>query len=190
MINGVNSNPYSSQVGYTNDKKANVQNIDQAGAEETGVVLDIGNSDVKSAVYAKPSGKLNAEEINRLWDEANRATESLRNLVEKLIARQGKKIEDILSGKELLAIDDEARAEAEKMISEDGEWGVKAVSTRIVDFAKAISGGDKSRLGELRDAIKKGFDQAKEALGGTLPEISRKTYDEVMKQLDAWENEE
>lgn len=189
MINGVNSNPYSSQVGYTNDKKTNMQNIDQPGAEETGVILDIGNSDVKSAVYAKPSGKLNAEEINRLWNEANKATESLRSLVERLIGRQGKKLEDILSGKEVLVVDAEAKAEAERMISEDGEWGVKAVSARIVDFAKAISGGDKSRLGELRDAIKKGFDQAKEALGGTLPDISQKTYDEVMRQLDAWENE-
>ena len=189
MINGVNSNPYSSQVGYTNDKKTNMQNIDQPGAEETGVILDIGNSDVKSAVYAKSSGKLNAEEINRLWNEANKATESLRSLVEKLIGRQGKKLEDILSGKEVLVVDAEAKAEAERMISEDGEWGVKAVSTRIVDFAKAISGGDKSRLGELRDAIKEGFRQAKEALGGTLPDISQKTYDEVMRQLDAWENE-
>jgi hypothetical protein len=190
MINGVNSNPYSSRIGYTNDKNTRTEYTDRSGAEETGVVLDIGSGGTKSAVYGRPSGKINAEEINRLWEQTERATESLRNLVERLIGRQGKKAEDILSGKEILLVDDEARAEAEKMISEDGEWGVKAVSSRIVDFAKAISGGDKSRLGELRNAIEEGFKQAEKAFGGTLPDISRKTYDEVMKQLDEWEKEE
>lgn len=187
MINGVNSNPYSSQLGYTNDKKNNGRNITQSSTEDTGVILDIGSDDSKSAVYHKPSGKLNAEEINRLWAETNRAAESLRTLVEELIHTQGKKTEDLISGKDVLIVNADTKAKAEKMISEDGDWGVKAVSARIVDFAKALSGGDKSKLDELRSAIEKGFGQAKEILGGTLPDISRKTYDEVMKQLDAWE---
>ncbi len=190
MINGVNTNSYSAQVSYKYEKTVKTESTSQTGGAEAGVVLDIGGSDAQSAVYGKPSGKINAEEINRLWEQTERATESLRNLVERLIARQGKKLEDVLSGREVLVVDSEARAEAEKMISEDGEWGVKAVSSRIVDFAKAISGGDKSKLDELRGAIEEGFKQAEKAFGGELPEISRKTYDEVMKQLGDWEKEE
>ena len=58
-----------------------------------------------------------------------------------------------------------------------------------MDFAKALSGGDKSKLPELRAAIEKGFREAERILGG-LPQISRDTYDEVMRLLDEWANEE
>ena len=35
----------------------------------------------------------------------------------------------------------------------------------------------------------KGFKEAEKAWGGKLPEISQKTYDEVLKRFDEWENE-
>ena len=190
MINGVNSNTYSSQVVYSNEKKAETQNTNQGRTDESGVILDIGNQDIKSAVYTKPSGKMNAEEVNRLWEHTRKATESLRYLVEKLIEKQGKKVGDVLSGKDVLVVDAETRAEAEKMISEDGDWGIDAVSSRLVDFAKAISGGDQSKLDELKSAIEEGFKQAKEALGGSLPDICQKTYEETMNKLDEWGNTE
>lgn len=159
-------------------------------AEETGVILEKGEGAKTSATYEKPVAKKpDIREVDRLWRETHKATESLRDIVERLISRQGKKIKDVLDSNAALAVDDEARAEMEKAISEDGEWGVKAVSSRIVDFAKALSGGDKSKLAELRAAIGKGFKAAEEALGGTLPSICRETYDEIMKQLDAWEKE-
>lgn len=63
------------------------------------------------------------------------------------------------------------------------------VSDRIVEFAKAISGGDKSKIDTLRDAIEKGFAEAARVLGGELPEVSQKTYDLVMQKLDTWAQE-
>ena len=36
----------------------------------------------------------------------------------------------------------------------------------------------------MREAFQKGFDQAKEAWGGELPEISQRTYDAVMAKFD------
>ena len=72
------------------------------------------------------------------------------------------------------------------MISEDGPFGVKAVSDRIVDFAIAVSGNDTSKLGELKAAIDKGFEKARDAFGGTLPDICNRTYDEAMRKLDEW----
>lgn len=75
------------------------------------------------------------------------------------------------------------------MIAEDGPLGVETTSGKIVDFAKALSGGDKGKLEELKGAIEKGFNEAKRILGGTLPEISQKTYDSIMDKLSAWENE-
>jgi len=111
----------------------------------------------------------------------------LRKLVEKLISKQGKKLEDLLEGKDVLLVDEETRSAAAQAVSEDGEFGVKAVSERIVAFAKAVSGNDKSRICKLKNAIIQGFKEAEKALGGKLPDISQRTYDEVMRQLDEWE---
>ena len=44
-------------------------------------------------------------------------------------------------------------AKAAQAISEDGEWGVNAVATRIMDMAVALSGGNTEKLSILRDAV-------------------------------------
>ena len=75
-------------------------------------------------------------------------------------------------------------------IAEDGEFGVNAVSDRIVAFAIAISGGDKSKLNTLKAAIDEGFQAVKDIMGGALPDISSKTYDEIMRKLDEWADDE
>ena len=38
----------------------------------------------------------------------------------------------------------------------------------------------------MREAFKKGFEQAKKTWGGELPEISQKTYEATMKKFDEW----
>lgn len=88
-------------------------------------------------------------------------------------------------------IDDATRAEAEAMIGEDGPLGAKQVSQNILDFAKAISGGDPSKIQVLKDAFLKGFNEVAKMFGGKdkMPEVSRKTYDLVMQGFDAWANE-
>ncbi|HOE56180.1 MAG TPA: hypothetical protein PLL98_04990 [Bacillota bacterium] len=166
-------------------KKAEVNEKDNEA-----VVLELRKPSEKSAGYSKPvKKKLDTNEINRLWEQSQRSYEALRKLVENLISKQGKKLGDLLEGKDVLLIDEETRAEAANAISEDGEWGVKAVSERIIAFAKSVSENDKTKIGELKDAIKKGFKEAEKAFGGKLPDISQKTYDAVMKQLDEWEKE-
>ncbi|HAF59802.1 MAG TPA: hypothetical protein DCK81_01465, partial [Clostridiales bacterium UBA9856] len=85
---------------------------------------------------------------------------------------------------EKVSIDDIEQAKL--AISEDGEFGVKAVSDKLVNFAISISGGDKSKYEELRAAIEEGFAAAKEALGGYLPDICIETYHETMRKLEAW----
>jgi hypothetical protein len=80
-------------------------------------------------------------------------------------------------------------AQAKEDVSEDGYWGVKQTSERILDFAKALSGGDSSKIDTLTDAIKKGFKQAEKLWGGELPEISGQTYDAVMQGIEEWKKE-
>lgn len=107
------------------------------------------------------------------------------DLLSRLLQRQGMTYEEALGGK-AVAIDPETRAEAQALIAENGYWGVEKTSERIFQFALAGAGGDPARLEEIRAAVSKGFDMAREALGGMLPEISLKTVDAVMARLDDW----
>ena len=106
-------------------------------------------------------------------------------MVEELLKSQGKVLKDLLPG-DTVKVDGATRLEASKLIADDGPLGIEAMSDKIVDFAKAISGGDKGKLETLKKAIDKGFREAERILGG-LPDISMKTYDRSMEKLDLWE---
>lgn len=150
---------------------------------------------VADVTYKKPEYKPDENTIARIKAETEQIHSSLREMVKQLLERQGLTFKDLetaeANGEELkIEIDDETRTKAQEMIDEGGALSIESVSDRLVDFAKAISGGDKSKIGLLRDAIKEGFRQAEEAFGGTLPEISHKTLARTMEKFDAWENEE
>lgn len=74
--------------------------------------------------------------------------------------------------------------DAQKLVADNGYWGVDQTSSRIVDFAISQIGNDTSKLDKIKEVIMKGFNSAKEAFGGQLPEISQKTIDAVMSKLD------
>ncbi|MCH4888685.1 hypothetical protein EZV73_13915 [Acidaminobacter sp. JC074] len=130
-------------------------------------------------------------DISLLREEAEKAHAHLRQIVEDLLRRQGIEVEKLADLKpEDIQVDQQARDEAKQMIDEGGPLSPEAVSDRIVDFAKAISNGDKSKLELLREAIDEGFEQAKNFMGGELPEITDKTYELIQEKLDAWEEEQ
>lgn len=145
----------------------------------------------KAAVYekSKPQEKGHVYDkvtIDQLKRDSEKAYATLRQIVQDLLRRQGKTL-DILQPDDVVKVDETARIEARELIGSNGPLGVEAVSDRIVNFAKAISGGDKSKLDTLRNAIDQGFKEAEKILG-KLPEISQKTYDRIMEKLDAWED--
>ncbi len=109
----------------------------------------------------------------------------LRELVTNMLKEQGVDFQ-VATGTGEVDISEISQDEAKELISEDGYFGVEQTSTRIVDFATAIAGGDPSRIDAIREGIEKGFNDAKEAFGGTLPDISYETYDAVMEKLDAF----
>lgn len=133
--------------------------------------------------YDKP--KIDQGTIQKLKAESERTYQHLRQMVEKLLKQQGLTLKDA----DKLEIDEETRLEAQGMIAEGGPLSPEAVSDRIVDFAKAISGGDKEKIGMLRDAIEEGFRAVEKIFGGELPEISKRTYQLVMEKLDKWAEE-
>jgi predicted KAP-like P-loop ATPase len=133
--------------------------------------------------------KLSPREKMRIQEQAENTRRKLTDLIEKLLYRQIEKAEKnrlIEVNARGASYKEFSVADAQAAISEDGAFGVKAVSERIVSFAIAISGGDSSKLAELKKAIDKGFEQAEKSFGGTLPDICSETYDEIMRKLDEW----
>lgn len=82
-----------------------------------------------------------------------------------------------------------AKLQAQEDISENGYWGVKQTSDRILDFAKALSGGDASKADLLLDAFKKGYQKATGSWGKNLPDICQETYKAVEEKFAAWKKE-
>ncbi len=81
-------------------------------------------------------------------------------------------------------ITDLSQDEAKALISEDGFFGVKNTAQRIFDFAVKMAGDDPERLQSARDAVLKGFKEAENIFGGTLPDISYDTIDKVLELMD------
>lgn len=134
----------------------------------------------------------NTELVNKMKADAEAHTKQLQNIVQQLMTKQGQTFgiangndnmwKFLASGK--FEVDEATKLQAQEDVSEDGYWGVKQTSGRILDFATALTGGDPSKIEDMREAFKKGYKQAEETWGGELPEISKKTYDAVMAGFD------
>jgi len=150
----------------------------------------------EAAVYERSKPEKYTPDMNKIKEmiaETDRATELLRQLVEKLLLKQGsvaQSVFDLFGAGEAyyrnLEVDDATILKAQQEISEDGYFGVKQTSQRILDFAKALSGGDPSKIDLLEEAFIKGFQMAEEIWGGKLPDISYQTYDAVMQGFAEW----
>ncbi|MBM5572044.1 MULTISPECIES: hypothetical protein [Deefgea] len=141
----------------------------------------------EALTYSKP--RVMPAELTTMLEDSERQVEAMMNLIRPLLEQQGLTMSKVISGEQKLTVDQDTIDAAKAAISEDGEMGVRKVSERILSFAKFAIGDDPAQMKKIRDAVELGFTQAKEALGGTLPEISQQTYDTIMAEFDRWEQE-
>lgn len=156
-------------------------------AADTGVVYEPSNETMTSSTKKTYTPDTNL--INKLKADAEARTAQLRSLVEKMMTGQANtygKANDIWSflREGNFTVDPATKLQAQADIAEDGYWGVEQTSSRILDFATALTGGDPDKIEEMRAAFKKGYEQAEKTWGGKLPDISQRTYDAVMKGFD------
>lgn len=185
-------------IAKTSSKKVSEETTSKKSSET--------DTDSESAVStsSKSEYEISEKSISAMVNESNRKTEEARALFSKVFGNQANSgvlsgvsdETDLLSSLQKFAktgqVDFYASAEdiaqAKEDTSEDGYYGVKKTSERILSFAKALSGGDESKIEELKEAVVKAFDEVKEMFGGELPQISKDTYDAVMKGFDEWQN--
>ncbi|MBQ9648423.1 MAG: hypothetical protein IJV43_08700, partial [Oscillospiraceae bacterium] len=79
-----------------------------------------------------------------------------------------------------------ARRSAAKADIDSGMWSPKRIADRMLSYARRATGNDPSQIEELKAAMKRGIADVEEAWGGEVPDVTRKTYDAVVKALDDW----
>ncbi|HEY6774227.1 MAG TPA: hypothetical protein VI140_09645 [Oxalicibacterium sp.] len=140
--------------------------------------------------YANPrSGTAQAPDLASMLEESSRKAQAIIDLIVPLVKQQGLSMAKVVSGEQQLTVDAATIAKAKAAIAEDGEFGVKQVAERILSFARMAVGGDPSRLDAIRAAVEKGFKEAADMLGGTLPEISQKTHEVIVAEFDRWQSD-
>ena len=192
-VNGVTSTQAAAAYSYsTVDAKVSEETkaaeTSETKKEDSGVVYEPSTKSSTSASTKKtytPDTNL----INKLKADAEARTAQMRSLVEKMMSGQANtygKANDIWqflrSGN--YTVDAATKLQAQADIAEDGYWGVNQTSDRIIDFANALTGGDPDKIEEMREAFQKGYKQAEKTWGDSLPDISKRTYDAVMKKFD------
>lgn len=187
-VNGISDATYTQTTQTTVADKAKTTTTTTTAQEEVSAVYE-GSTKATKATYTQDTAT-----IDKLKADAEARTAQLRSLVEKMLTKQGQTIGTADDMWKFLAkgdftVDAATKAQAQEDISEDGYWGVEQTSDRIIDFAKALTGGDPDLIDQMQEAFEKGFSEATKSWGKELPEISQKTYDAVMEKFEAWRNE-
>lgn len=150
------------------------ENEDTAAIYKQGGRSEIKDEDLK---------KIDATVANTEAETAKR----MQNMVAKLVGQQVSTVngttDDILAG-----ISDISKEEATELVSEDGYFGVKETSGRILDMAKSLGGDDPDKIAILRQAVDDGFNEAAKSMGyksiDDMPSITKDTYNAVMSGFD------
>lgn len=200
MINGISNTTYTAATNTSAKTTTAAASATETQADDTAAVYEKSTDTASSSKSTK--SKDNSAIIAKLKADDDARLNSLKSLVEKLLTKQGQTYawanpSDIMNDSSFwnairtgnFTVDEATVAQAKADIAEDGYWGVNQTSDRMLDFAKALAGDDTSKIEDMRNAIKKGFDAAKKLWGGELPSISQQTYDATMEKLDKWAEE-
>ena len=191
-VNGVTSTQAAAAYSYNSTSAAKEKTSAEEAkttttAEDTGVIYE--HSTAAKTSSTKKTYTPDTNLVNRLKADAENRASQLRSLVEQMMGKQANTYGNandiwsfLRSGN--FTVDPATKAQAQADIAEDGYWGVNQTSDRIIQFANALTGGDPDKIESMREAFKKGYAQAEKTWGGSLPEISQKTYDAVMEKFD------
>ena len=191
------ANVYDEYQRYTKTSaKKNTQETDATAEREA--VYEKSSSASKKATYSinQMSTEDRAALVQQLKQDQESKQQNLISIVRDMMNGQAKSYSQATGDDSIwrflasgdFTVDAQTKAQAQADIAEDGYWGVKQTSDRILDFAKALSGGDSSKADELLNAFKKGFEQATRAWGGKLPQLCQDTYDAVVEKFSAWKD--
>ncbi|WP_306395700.1 DUF5610 domain-containing protein [Telluria beijingensis] len=135
------------------------------------------------------SSKITQSDLASMIEESERKAQAVIDLIRPLVEQQGLNLAKVAAGEQRLSADPASIEAAKAAIADGGEYSVEKTAERILGFARAMIGADPSRMESIRAAVEKGFQEAQDMLGGSLPDISLKTRDAVKAEFDRWEKD-
>ena len=165
-------------VGAVDDKKTNSNTDRVEFSKDTKVTNKMSDSERAALVKS-----LKADLDNQMARFTNMMTQMFQKQGISANLSQGNDFWRFMASGNY-SVDAKTKAEAQAAISEDGYWGVSKTSQRIFDFAHALAGDDPEKMKEMQAAVEKGFKQAEEAWGGSLPSICGDTHAAIGKLFD------
>lgn len=181
-------------------REGGTRDVDGESQEVRGDRVTLNATEEKAVTYSKPltagqqiAAKFSAlqEMVSTLFADQGAAGalvaggDTINDQLSQLFKKLGMSTTIDIGGGATANLQDLTQADAQKLIAEDGYWGIEQTSDRIASFAFNAAGNDPAKLGRVKEAVMKGYEMAKEAFGGYLPDISQKTIDAVMTKLDS-----
>lgn len=162
----------------------------QVGSEKAGfsfTQVEIQKSEGKKRLSSEESQTLRLEIRSFKIEVARQSLESFgaqqpKNFEESYADFQ-KMLDDI--GYDGLPIAKLSEEEAGALVAEEGIFGIKKTSERLSQFVLSGGGEDVNMLRAGREGIIAGYKEAEAMWGGELPEISQKTLQKALEQIDA-----
>ena len=180
-------------VGGTNPY-ANFPSATQAPKNPNKTVNDLWKAPVDTFTPSKfVKGAADPAKLDQLWRDTQHAGDAVRKLLQSALGK------DDATGQGFWAVrakgiklSEADRAQAQQMISEDGFFGVKQTTDRIMSFAKALvgEGASDAQIDKMRAAVQKGFDEVARMFGGfdKLPQVTKDTHAAIMSAFDSWKS--
>ena len=191
---------YSARATYAAYESAEVKKSvkteeakESAAVREEPAAVYEKSDEAKAAEAGKKTYKTDTQTVQQMLADNEQKVNAFKQMIQKMFGQQAK-TSDLADGiwqrlaKGDFTVDAATKAQAQADVGEDGYWGVKQTSGRILDFAKALAGDDPEKMEKMRSAFEKGYKMAEKTWGGELPEISKQTYEAVMKGFDDIKN--
>jgi hypothetical protein len=178
-------------VGNTPNPYNNINNTVNAGKNQKKTQNDLfkppEDTFVRSVNAADPAT------VQKLWNETNHVGDAVRKLIASALGKDdgtGQGFWAVRAGN--IKLSDADRAQAQELIGEDGFFGVKQTTDRIMAFAKALvgEGASDQQIDRMRAAVQKGFDIVARMFGGfdKLPDVTKQTHAAIMAAFDEWKS--
>jgi len=178
-------------IGNVTQQYNQFQKIGKPGSQADKTALNTFTSPVDTYTPTV-KGAADPATIERLWKETNHAADAIRKLVASMLGKDDAAGQGFWAARAggKFQLSEADRATAQEMVGEDGFFGVKQTTARIMDFAKALvgDGASEKQIENMRAAVQKGFDEVARMFGGfdKLPQVTKDTYDAIMKAFDEW----
>jgi hypothetical protein len=158
--------------------------------EKTWTPLNPPLSELSDAQWQAAMQAGQAEETGKhqgIFIDKNFAATALKRFIRDVLSNLDGQVSWVRRASELSEAD---RLIAQKLIGENGFFGVRQTTDRIMSFARGMVGDNASAedIAIMRAAVQEGFDQVARMFGGfhNLPQVTRDTHAAIMREFDAW----